>query len=469
MSLQQFFLILAARWKVALAVLSGVVLVTMLVTFLLPSKYTATAAVIVDIKPDPIAGLLPSPALQSYLATQVDVMKSERVARRVVKLLHMDENPASRQQWMEAEGGRGSFDAWLANAISQSLEVTPSRESNVVSVSYTGNDPKFAAVMANAFARGYLDTTLELKVEPARQYASWFDERVKQLRDSFEKAQARLSDYQRVHGIVATDERLDIENARLAELSSQLTAVQAQRNDTSSRREQAAREAPELLPEVQQSPIVQGLKVDIARNEAKLKELEIRLGTNYPEVVQARAELASLRDKLQLEMHRVIGAITTAHRVNAQREADVAASLQAQKKKVLEIKQQRDEIAVLQRDVAAAQNALEAVTVRQQQSTLESQTTQTNVAILNPAVEPSRPSSPKPLLNALAAVFIGTLLGVVAALLLEFINPRVRSLEEVALALDVPLLGSLRRRRTRSWIERVFGRMPWQPRDAVTA
>lgn len=468
MSLQQFFLILAARWKVALAVLVLVVAATLAVTFVLPKKYTAAAAVIVDVKPDPIAGLMPSPLMQTYMATQVDIMKSERVARRVVKLLRMDENPASREQWMEAEGGRGSFEVWLANALARSLEVTPSRESNVVSIEYSGSDPRFVAAMANAFAKAYIDTALELKVEPARHYAGWFEGQAKQVRDEFEQAQRKLSDYQREHGIVAGDERLDIENGRLIELSSQLTAIQAQRADSLSRQTQASRQALDMLPEVQQNPLVQGLKADIARADAKLQEMEGQFGTNHPQLVQTRAEVASLRQKLQVEMQRVVGALTTAHKVNAQREAEVTQALAAQKQKVLELKQQRDEIAVLQRDVEAAQRAYEVVSQRLQQTSLESQNTQASVAVLNPAVEPSRPSSPKPMLNALAATFLGSLMGVAMALLLELINPRVRALEDVAEALQVPLLGSLKRRGPRNWTERLFERLSW-PRRKMAA
>ena len=73
----------------------------------------------------------------------------------------------------------------------------------------------------------YTDTTLDLRVEPAKLYNSFFDERAKALRDALEQAQSRLSAYQREKGIIVNDERLDVENARLSELSTQLVALQA--------------------------------------------------------------------------------------------------------------------------------------------------------------------------------------------------------------------------------------------------
>src|SRR5204863_5423147 len=118
------------------------------------------------------------------------------------------------------------------------LDVKPSRESSLVEVIYSNPNPDFAAAAANAFARAYIETNLELKVAPARETAVWFDVQLKQLRDQFEEAQTRLSKYQKEKGITSTDQRLDVESARLAEISSQLVQVQAQAYESASRQKQ---------------------------------------------------------------------------------------------------------------------------------------------------------------------------------------------------------------------------------------
>ena len=88
------------------------------------------------------------------------------------------------------------------------------------------SDSVKAAKMANAFVQAYLDVSLGLKVDPAKQYSTFFDNRSKELRANLERAQAKLSAYQREKGIIANDERFDIENARLGELSTQVVGLQ---------------------------------------------------------------------------------------------------------------------------------------------------------------------------------------------------------------------------------------------------
>ena len=442
MTLQQFLLILRARWKIVLGVIATVVGTALAVSLLLPKTYTASTALVVDVKSaDPLVGLLiPAQFMPGYMATQVDIITSEQVAQRVVKTLKLDQVPEIQEQWREdTDGGRGTVAQWMAPLLQKKLDVKPSRESNVINISFKGADPQFASAVANAFAQAYIDTSLELRVEPAKQYATWFDARTRQLRDNLERAQQALSAYQREKGIVATDERIDFETARLNEISSQLTQIQALRGDTSSRQRQAGA-GNENMQEVLQSPLISGLKVDLARAEARLQDVQSRLGTNHPEYLKAQSEIGSLRARITLETQRVASSLGSANQVNVQREAELRAALDAQKKKVLQLKEERDGASVLQRDVESAQRTYELVTQRLAQTSLESQAQQTNIAILTPSEPPLKPSFPNVLLNTLIAIFLGILLGVGTALLLELMQRRVRSAEDLAKTLGVSVL-----------------------------
>lgn len=469
MSLHQFLSILRARWLIALAVLVFVVGATIGVSLVLPKRYTASAQVLIDVKtPDPILGqVFPGMMAPAYMGTQVDVITSDRVAQRVVRTLKLEQNLSMQQAWREETQGAGEFGSWLAKRLQAGLDVKPSRESNVLSLNYKAVDPRFATVMANAFAQAYADTTLELRVEPARHYNSFFDERAKQLREALEQAQSRLSSFQQDKGIVATDERLDVESTRLSELSSQLVAVQALSAESSSRSEQAQR-APDRLQDVLNNPVVASLRADLARQEVRMQELGERLGEKHPQLQELRANVAELRAKLQQETSRVSGSVTVNNNITQSRETQLRGALAEQRAKVMRMKAVRDEQGVLLRDVENAQRAYDAVFSRMAQTQLESQTTQTNVVLLNSATEPTEPSSPKLRLNALVALFVGTILGVGIALLRELFDRRVRTREDITGPIDLPILGVLpvstpRRRwlkKTHSASTLALGRLP---------
>ena len=446
MTFGQFLSILRARWWVVVLIFALTLLGTLAVSLMLPKQYKATASAVIDFKPDPVSavmfGGMASPA---FMATQVDIIQSERVAQRVVRNLKLAENPQVRQQWQDETKGVGSIETWLGALFQTNLEVLPSRESSVISVSYRAPDPRFASALANAFVQAYIDTTLDLRVDPARQYSAFFEKRSKEARDALEAAQTRLSSFQKEKGIIASDERLDIENARLNELSSQLTTLQAISAESTSRQTQANGNQGERLAEVLNSPLVAGLKGDIARSEARLQELSTRLGDAHPQVQEAKANLAELKSKLGAETRNVTGSVGISNTINRARESEVRGALDAQRQKVLKLKAVRDEGLVIMRDVENAQRSYDAVLQRFTQTNLESQTTQSNVNLLTQAEPPLRPSSPRVGLNTLVGGLVGLFLAIGVVLLLELFDRRLRSADDITGALDLPVIGVLPR------------------------
>ncbi|HET9580627.1 MAG TPA: chain length determinant protein EpsF [Usitatibacter sp.] len=444
MNLHQFLLALRGRLWVFVSLLAATVVGAIVVTLLMPKTYEASAALLVDNRDEQsLSGTMPNPRDRvGFMQTQVDIINSMEVARRVVQSLKLAEDPQARAQF-QATGAHGTLEDWLAQGMLSGLKVNSS-QSSVITLTYSAHDPKFAARAANAFAQAYMDMTLALRVDPTRQAASWFEEQLKGLRKSFEEAQARLAKYQREKGIIATDERIDVENARLNELSTQALQAQASTFESQSRSGMAARSSnPETLPEVLGNPIIQSLKTEVLRGEAKLKELSLRLGPNHPQYQQQQAEVSSLRQKMNDEMHRVMAGVTNVTTQNQARQGALQAALEQQRRRVMELRDARSESLVLQRDVDTAQKAYEAALQRYLVNKVESGVRQTNVTTLNQATEPTRHSKPKTMLNILLGVFVGIVLGLGAVFLLELLDRRVRSADDLETGLDVPLLATL--------------------------
>lgn len=450
MTLQQLLLILKARWKAVFATMILLVGAAAAASYLMPREYTAQTSVVIDnTAADPVKGEGIHPQMMAgYMATQIDIIRSDHVAQRVVNMADLTQVPAYREKWRAATNGRGSIELWLSEHIRKQLAVHPSRDSSVVTIEYAAHEPALAAEVADAFAQAYKDTALDLRVGSAREFAAWFDERAAHLREELEAAQRRLSDYQREHGVIADEGRLDFERARLAELSSQLVNVQGQRVESLSRQSQAGQT--EALPEVMESALISDLKEELARREAQREQLLGRLGPNHPDVRQVEAELASLRERIAGEVEMVTGLLDTSARISTARETEIANAVEAQKDRVLELQQHHDRIAVLRRDVESAQRAYEQARERLTETSLESQARETNIAVLTPAVEPLQHSSPNVLLNLLLATVLGGVFGVGTALLREMRDRRVRSTRDLTALGEIALLGVIPGRARRS-------------------
>ena len=439
MNLIQFLLILKARKGLIFMSLVLTVLIVGTVSAFMPKVYTATASLVVNLQgPDPVTGLaMPSQLIPGYLATQVDIISSHNVALKVVDTLKLAP-PVSNPPGIISDGRMSARD-WQANTLLNNLDVQPSRESSVLYVTYKSRDPQTAARVANAFVQAYTQTNLELKTQPARETSSWFDQQLGELRNNLAQAQAKLSSYQQSKGIVSLDNKLDTESERLAELSTQLVTAQAQTFETQSQQTTSSNASPSVV----NNQLIQSLKSELARAEAKLSNLGEREGKNYPEYQRAEAEVNSLRAKVSSEIGVTRQSLNNSLSAARQREGALRAALAAQKAKVLALNAERDGGAVLAREVEGAQKLYDQALQRYGQTRLEGHAGQTEVAVLSSAVVPSAPASPRLSLNLALAVFLGALLGIGLALIREMTDRRVRSAYDLVAVLGAPVLGVL--------------------------
>jgi len=445
MNFSQFLLILQARKKIIFLTLILTVIATLSISLLLPKSYKATSSLVMNYKGvDPVTGLaMPGQLLPGYMATQIDIISSKNVALRVVDHLGLANSPAVIEQFNSATEGKGTVRDWLADLLLKKLEIVPSRESSVVDISFKGSDPQFVASVANAFADEYQKVSIQLKVEPMKKAASYFDEQTKMLRDNVEKAQSRLSKYQQENGIVSVDNRLDVESNRLNDLSAQLVMAQGQLMEANSRQRMAQGGNGGESPDVASNPLIQSLKMGVGNAEAKLAELGQRLEKNHPQYQSAKAEVDKLRADLSEQLRIASSSVGNAAQIQQQREAAVRTALAEQKAKVLELNRTRDEMGVLQKDVESAQRAFDVTSQRFSQTRIEGQSDQSDIAILNPAVPPIEPSSPRVLMNTLLSIILGTFLGIGLGMLMEMLDRRVRSEHDLVDLLQVPVFGTV--------------------------
>jgi chain length determinant protein EpsF len=440
MNLLQFLLILKARYKVILITFLITVSTATVVTLFLPKNYTATTSLLLNYKGmDPVTGMvLPAQLMPGYMATQNDIIQSRNIALKVVNQLGLDKSEQAQELFRKSAKGVGDIKNWLSDLLLKNLTVKPSKESSVIEISFNSEDPNFATVVVNSFAENYQQTSIQLKVAPAQQAAGYFGQQIKTLRDDLEQAQSRLSAYQQEKGITNPEQTLDVESIRLNELSTQLSMVQAASIDTQSRSANSQRSALDS-PDIASSPTIQALKSDSARADAKLAELAQRLGKNHPAYKSAEGEASKIKSQLHEEAQRLSNSIGNSASINQQRESQLRTQVEMQKKKVLGLNRLRDEMSILQKDVEVAKKAMDAVTQRFSQTSIEGQSNQSDIAILNPAIPPTSPSSPRVLLNIALGAFVGMVLGIGFGLLAELLDRRVRGRDDISIILGVPV------------------------------
>ncbi|MEI7443807.1 MAG: P-loop NTPase [Burkholderiales bacterium] len=154
MSPRHFVDALRARRTLAAGLFALGLLGAALVTVAMPERFVASARVLVEVSPGELA---PGATLAAHLATQVDIVTSQRVALRVVDALGLAEDPAAIRRWRLETDAAGSLRHLLSDVLRRDLRVEPAGGSSVIRIDYAADDAAAAARIANAFAQAYVE------------------------------------------------------------------------------------------------------------------------------------------------------------------------------------------------------------------------------------------------------------------------------------------------------------------------
>jgi uncharacterized protein involved in exopolysaccharide biosynthesis len=191
------------------------------------------------------------------------------------------------------------------------------------------------------------------------------------------------------------------------------------------------------------SPLVNGLKADLARLEARRQEASASLGPRHPQMERLDAEVASLRARLSAETRRVSGSVEARWHAGQQRERQLAAAMNSQRERVLAINHDRARMALLQQDVDTARRQFEQVSTHASRSRLQSLATQADLVLLSPATAPAEATGPSWRQALAVGGVAGLLLAVAGALMMELSRRRVRSVDDLMQVTGLRVLASL--------------------------
>jgi succinoglycan biosynthesis transport protein ExoP len=440
LNLTQLLLIFKARFLAFFITFLVVIVLVAGVTFSLSKSYTASTSIVINYKGvDPVTGFaVPAQLMASYLTTQIGVITSHKVALKAVDKLGITNAEVIKESFQAQTGGVGDIRDWAANFLVQNLSVVPDPRSNIIDITYKSRDPMFSKQVADTFAAVYMDVNIELSNQPSKNATAFLYKQRDQLREELMLAEQHLVKYQQDNGITSSVENADIANAKLNNLSTYLAGAEADSIEALKRTKMASKG--DMSPDILASPLVQSLKMQLNQAESKRAQLSRNYADNHPNMQAVENEISKLRTQLNNEISRAQSSVENTSNIYKQREAELKKAVADQKEKLLNLNSNRGQLDVLKREVQNAQMAYDDIYKRISQTDLEASKNQSDVMILNPAVLPTSPSSPKVAMNLFFGTFAAIFLGLLVAFIKEALDRKVRCIKDIEDAVDFPVI-----------------------------
>jgi capsular exopolysaccharide synthesis family protein len=434
-----------------IALIAGAVLVTTLVwTAFVPRWYLATTKVRVE-KPESDVKLFQAAASSAYdpyfLQDQFRIMQSEKILYPVIDRLNLNTRLAAS---LGAAGATLTSDVTYRYLTKEMLRVESQRSSSLIEINVLAQEPALAADIANEIARVYSDDRIALATSQQREGMAQLkkeltdqEEVVTRQRDNVEKLRKDLN----ISGVDLNIKYSDMEIETLRQMQNSLIALRVDAIGRKTRWERF-KSIPledriglvnsELIPDQNIQNLLQAYLVA----DQKVTQLKARLGEAHPDLVAAIQNRAKIREQLESLLRGYESGLESAYKEAEARVDELETQLA--KAKVEQILSARDrmrpfEEATQRLDDETRLYTTLRLTLRQRE--IDFQVPKRTIEILNTAEPPRRSYRPSWILNISAALVFGCLLGIGAALTLEYFDTSLRDVADIEDRLKIPVLG----------------------------
>lgn len=447
----------------------------LLVSLVMTPQYRGEVILLLDQRQSKLldmggGGLSALPGDTSALRSEIDIITSRAVIDRVVKKLNLEHDSEFNNQtrawkkWLnplnwfgqnkkldkEAEAERER--TATARAVQKKLTVSNDGRSLSLYLTFESSDPQKASLIANTIADEYLVDQLEAKYEVTARANKWLSERLTTLRQQVEVTERAVEDFRQKAKLLQIDGET-VATRQVQEVNSQLIAARA----ATSQAEARLRSAQTMVHEggsiegasdVLSSPLIQRLREQEAEVRRREAELATRYGERHPNMINARAERQDIERKIGEEVQKILkslaGEVTIARAKENQLQSDLS-SLEAKAgnelKDTVQLRQ-------LQREADANRTLYENFLSRFKQTTEQQELQLPDTRIIARADIPTEPDFPKKWLFVIAGGILGSILGVIAAYLIEYFDRGYRTAPQLEEGTGLAVIGQVPSLRT---------------------
>ena len=470
------------RWLI-IAVVIVVAGIALIRTLLTPPTFRAT--VIMQIDPDnvqvmQVQGITPMQGGYDpdFKQTQFELLQSRSLAERVAEDLQLADSNIFEQlqppSWTERLGellnpnsrvkeaplapktvektGDANEQSAAGDAVRKlrqatglvqgGVSVIPIQDSRLFRVNYDSMLPAFSARVANALADGFIASSLDRQFGASSYAKKYLEDQLAQLKSRLEESERSLVSFAQKENIVPNADGSSLVGQNLITLNSSLAAAQDQRIRAEARWTQASKVSGAALPaDMLAGSIVRTLQEQLAQLQGQYQQNLQKFKPEYPEMLSLKGQIDESANQIAKELKNIRSSVKAEYDAALGQEKILESQLDELRTQTLEADRGSIQYNILKRDVDTNRQLYNALLQRYKEVGMAGGVKSSNISIVDRAEVPMGRFAPSLSRSVLFGLLLGGILGVMIALLLEYIDDSLKSPQDIEQHLKLPVLG----------------------------
>ena len=484
--LKAYLKILRRRLNIVFPVAGAIFFLAVILTYTTPPTFTAASQVLLE-RNHGKSGLESTYSYYEpdFLDTQAEIIKSENVAKKVVKNLllattyrhyFLGEKESEQSGGIKARIKETlrtiklffsdsvstteknqpaqimfkprSEEQIIADIVRGGLSVTPLKNTKIVTISYKNRDPAIAKLVVDGVVKAYQDEMLDIKLSTSSYSLKWMTSKAAEERDKLEKSERELQQFMRANDLVTVENRLAVLPQKLSEFGSQLTKAQTEKKDLQDLLKQIEdtgkkAELLERIPLFASDGGLKNIRERIYKANQTIQELSKKYGVKHPVMIRAKDELRILRDERRFEINRIVSTVENSYELANSKVKSLLGLLEETKQEMLNLNEKFMQYSIMKREVESNRVLYDTLQTSIKQQGVTEQSQSVNIWVIKRASLPVHPSSPRKKLNIIVGLVFGVLLGIMIAFFVDYLDNTISNVRQVEERFDLTVLGSV--------------------------
>jgi succinoglycan biosynthesis transport protein ExoP len=460
--------ILRRRWKAIVAPALVFLALSVIYLMIANTLYTATSTVLVDPRHANVVDAS-QPVLSNYgtddatIESQTLLIQSIAILQRVVQTLKLTEDPefapppgfldpikALFRSSAPDSNGANPQDAALARAVDilqRRLKVTRQGTTFLVDINVSSEVPRKATTIANAIADAYFQEQVRAKYDATKTAATWLNGQIEGLKARVVSSEQAVETFRSANNL-AVSQGVTVNEQQITDLNNKLIAARVQTAEAKAKYDQVQKLTkaggnPGGIDAAITSDLIVKLRTQYADIAKSYADISSKYGPRHPLVANTRAQLRDTQKLINQELHRIVESTQHDYDVARSREASLQQSFDQLKNVSNSSGKDQVRLHELQREAEANRTLYESYLARYKETASQESLEMPDSRVVTKATIPIQPSSPKTKLILGLALMLGLGGGCLLAFITDYLDRRVKTLEQLEEISSVPALAAV--------------------------
>ncbi|UPW18276.1 polysaccharide biosynthesis tyrosine autokinase [Agarivorans sp. TSD2052] len=485
--LGQYFIAVLRYWPMIIGFTFIVGLLATLIAFSITPVYRATAVLLIEAEQRNAVSIAEvigvDTSKQEYYLTQFELLKSRTIAQKVIdkyklgelaefngqkELTNFDKlkNPIGTlrgyaqesvlvQSWLPPQQAASDLD--MQEALSQRvmaefrkrLIVSPIRKTQLVNISFESGDKRLAAALANAVGEAYIENNRDAHLQASQEATTWLEDRLTELKTAVTFSENRLTGFLEREGLVDVSGIDSLASAELSDISRRLSDARDRRVAAESLfyvlqdNRNAGIAQLSSISAISNHPQLRDVRLAEIEAERLVSELSKRYGPKHDKMIQAQAQLASVKDRTRKVLNSLATGIEKELNGARKQENAIQAELNGKKDQFQGIAVKRATYDALKREVESNRKLYD-LFLNRQKETMATMDFQPLVARFSDlASVPLVPAKPRKMAIIVISALVSFVFTIFFSLICHSAKNTIESVSDIQEKLHLAPLGSI--------------------------